>query len=84
MTFCRRVAAAMTCFVNDIFCHAIQLGYCLPRLSSVGKDYGLARRAKRVLACAVVRLLLFNQQLDGNFVSGLSYTRRRRSLVSLK
>jgi hypothetical protein len=50
-TFYRRVAAAMTCFVNDIFRSPVQLGYCLPRLSSVGEDYELARRAKRVLAC---------------------------------
>jgi hypothetical protein len=43
----------------DIFCRAILPGYCLSRLSSVGKDYELGRRAKRVLACAVVRLHLF-------------------------
>jgi hypothetical protein len=58
-TFYRRVAAAMRCFVNDIFRCAVQPGYCFPRLRSVGKDYELARRAKLVLACAVVRLLLF-------------------------
>jgi hypothetical protein len=51
--------AAMTCLVNDISCCAIQPGYCLPRLHSVGKDYELARRAKRVHACAVVRVHLF-------------------------
>jgi hypothetical protein len=50
----------MACSVNVIFCCATQPGYRLPKISSVGKDYELARRAKRVLAFAAVRLHLFN------------------------
>jgi hypothetical protein len=54
-TFYRRVAAALTCFVNDIFCCTIQPGPDSARLGRTTSWLG----AKRVLACAVVRLLLF-------------------------